>query len=416
MVHGRLDERVGGDLAGEEETRRTDRLELGRDGGDVLSLAGVSQGDGDRVHGALPLAGTRTDATRATDDGRLPVHHLQDALLGARGDAGPAAEAAGEVDDGMLKLSLGRALAHRDRAAFDGAGHTGELQPALEREQGGQRERAGQGGQDDPAHGVRGASLTPDAPSARAERARTLPCERRAVRGLGLLLGRGCLVGGRTIAVGSTRTSGTCSPRHRMKVTPRPYPRRLPLDRDTLALALGLFGAFMNVVWPLFPRRTAMLAAQMGVSVSFAAHYGLTGASTGAVMNVLALAQAGLAIPLAGRPGFRIAYLLTLPVIAAVLWTTWSGAASACAAVGFALISVGRYQLRAVPFRALLLLAVIPWVGHNWIVGSVPGLVADSCAFVVGALMLRRALSSPRATTPADPATPAPTSRVRPSS
>ena len=81
----------------------------------------------------------------------------------------------------------------------------------------------------------------------------------------------------------------------------------------------------MNIIWPLFRSRTGMLLGQCGVSVFFGAHYLLTDAETGAFMNMLALVQALLAIPLGQRPGFRAAYLATLPVIAVAMWMTWAG-------------------------------------------------------------------------------------------
>ena len=168
------------------------------------------------------------------------------------------------------------------------------------------------------------------------------------------------------------------------------------MDQATIAFLLGLAGAAMNIIWPLFRSRTGMLLAQCGVSVFFGAHYLLTDAVTGASMNVLALVQALLAIPLGQRPGFRAAYLATLPVIAGALWMTWAGLPSAFAAVGFALISVGRYQLSTIRFRVLLLVAIPAWVAHNALVGSIPGLIADGCAFVSGALALRIALRNPR--------------------
>lgn len=167
------------------------------------------------------------------------------------------------------------------------------------------------------------------------------------------------------------------------------------MDQPTIAFLLGLAGAVMNVVWPLFPGRRGMLLAQVGVSVFFAAHYYLTDAVTGAVMNVIAMTQALLAIPLGERPGFRVLYLATLPLIAGALYVSWSGLPSAFAAIGFAFVSLGRYQLSTIRFRVLLLIAVGPWAAHNVAVGSIPGLIADTCAFVTGALALRYALRHP---------------------
>ena len=163
---------------------------------------------------------------------------------------------------------------------------------------------------------------------------------------------------------------------------------------NALALGFGIAGALANVLWPLAPGRRGMLLGQVGVSVCFATHYALIGATTGSIMNGLALVQALLAIPLGTRPQFRLAYLATLPVIATALALTWNGAPSAFAAIGFTLVSLGRYQLSPIRFRSLLLLAVLPWVGHNYAVGSMPGLIADSCAFTSGAIALRRAIAA----------------------
>jgi hypothetical protein len=165
---------------------------------------------------------------------------------------------------------------------------------------------------------------------------------------------------------------------------------------ETVAFGFGLAGAAMNIVWPLFRGRRGMLLGQIGVSLFFFTHFVLIGAVTGAIMNVLAVLQALIAVPLGELPGFRIAYLATLPVIATVLALTWAGPPSAFAAIGFALISLGRYQLSPIRFRVYLLAAVLPWVAHNIAVDSIPGLIADGCAFSTGALALRYVLRNSR--------------------
>ncbi|MFT5052809.1 MAG: hypothetical protein ACI8QZ_004247 [Chlamydiales bacterium] len=132
-----------------------------------------------------------------------------------------------------------------------------------------------------------------------------------------------------------------------------------------------------------------MLIAQVVASFFFGTHYLLSDAWTGAGMNLIAMLQALLAIPLGNRPGFRIAYLVTLPVIGAVVWISWAGLPSAFAAAGFALISLGRYQLSPVRFRIFMLAAIPAWVAHNILVGSIPGLIADACAMASGAWMLK---------------------------
>ncbi len=165
----------------------------------------------------------------------------------------------------------------------------------------------------------------------------------------------------------------------------------------TPSFAIGMLGAAFAILWPLCRTRTSMLLMQSGVAVFFALHYVLEGAVTGAVMNGLGLAQGLLAIPLGDKPLFRVAYLATLPLIAFVLVMTWAGAPSAFAAVGFAMISLGRYQLSTVRFRMFLLIAIPCWMLHNASVGSVPGLIADTFALGTSAWMLRRDLQRERA-------------------
>jgi hypothetical protein len=183
------------------------------------------------------------------------------------------------------------------------------------------------------------------------------------------------------------RVTATSSSSATDPLLPESYPTgRYPL---TPAFAIGLVGAALAVAWPLFRSRTHMLLAQSGVALFFGLHYVLEGAITGAAMNALAFTQALLAIPLGGRPGFRLAYLGTLPLIAIALVMTWSGAASVFAGLGFALISLGRYQLSAIRFRAFLLVAVPCWMMHNATVGSAPGLIADTCTLFTSGWMLR---------------------------
>jgi hypothetical protein len=148
-------------------------------------------------------------------------------------------------------------------------------------------------------------------------------------------------------------------------------------DLDPSALALGLAGIALNVTWPLLRGRAAMLGTQALAGLFFLAHYALIGAWTGGIVNGLAALQALAAIPLGRRPGFRIVYLLTIPLIAGVLALSWQGLSSLFAALGMAGISLGRYQTRVLPFRVILVATVPFWTVHNLLVGSLPGLLSD---------------------------------------
>lgn len=144
-----------------------------------------------------------------------------------------------------------------------------------------------------------------------------------------------------------------------------------------LTLALGAAGIALNFAWPLLRGRKAMLAAQAVAGLFFLAHYWTIGAWTGGLVNGLAALQALAAVPLGERPGFRLVYLATLPAIALALAFSWQGWPSLCAALGMAGISLGRYQLRQMPFRVVLVSTIPFWTAHNLLVGSLPGLLSD---------------------------------------
>jgi hypothetical protein len=168
---------------------------------------------------------------------------------------------------------------------------------------------------------------------------------------------------------------------------------------NATALLLGLAGVLLNILWPLRRGRRAMLVLQALSGLCFASHYVMIGAFTGSLMNGMAALQALAAIPLGTRPGFRAVYLLTLPAIALGLALTWTGWASAWAALGMAGISLGRYQTRVLSFRLVLLAAVPCWIGHNLLVGSLPGLLSDTLVTVSSAVGLRRFLRERRTAT-----------------
>jgi len=162
------------------------------------------------------------------------------------------------------------------------------------------------------------------------------------------------------------------------------------------ANALGALGMAMGILWPFFRARTAMLAVQVLGGSFFACHFFLIGAPTGAAMNLLGALQALLAIPLGTRPGFRVIYLISLPLIAAGLILTWTGLPSILAGLALALVSIGRYQTRLIPFRALLAGSIPLWFAHNFLVGSVPGMCSDLLSGTSGLVALGREIRRAR--------------------
>ncbi|NNE69043.1 MAG: YgjV family protein, partial [Rhodothermales bacterium] len=117
---------------------------------------------------------------------------------------------------------------------------------------------------------------------------------------------------------------------------------------------IGFAGVGANTLWPVFRGRTTMLLIQTLGAAAFATHYLLIGADTAATLLVVAGLQALAAIPLGTRASFRLVYLATIPLIALIMAWSWQGLPSVFASLGLATISLGRYQTRIIPFRALL--------------------------------------------------------------
>lgn len=155
-------------------------------------------------------------------------------------------------------------------------------------------------------------------------------------------------------------------------------------------MLFGFAGTGTALVWPICRSRVTILMVQVISNILFAAHYGLLGATTAMTLSALSAAQAAAAIPLGTRPGFRYVYLGTLPVIAGLLMTTWSGAPSALSSAGMTFVSVGRYQTDLLRFRLILALAGPFWFAHNLIVLSYAGMTADIICGAINLYMLSR--------------------------
>ncbi|HZF76192.1 MAG TPA: YgjV family protein [Acetobacteraceae bacterium] len=150
-----------------------------------------------------------------------------------------------------------------------------------------------------------------------------------------------------------------------------------------LAQLAGFGGVAASCLWSFLPTRRLMIAGQMTGAVCFAAHWGLSGNMTAMVLTGLLLAVAGLSLFLDGPAGslqvrlVRAGYVAALlPVVLATV-LTWAGPESAFAAMGTAMGCYARWLTDAGRHRNVLLLSSVPWMAHNLIVLSVPGLLAD---------------------------------------
>lgn len=145
----------------------------------------------------------------------------------------------------------------------------------------------------------------------------------------------------------------------------------------SLATVIGLSGAALGVCWPLMRTRAGMLGAQLAGGCCFVVHFALIAAWTAASINVLAAFQAAAAIPLGNRPGFRLIYIATVPLIAIAVAATWHGLPSAFAGLSVLMISIARYQLDVIRFRQMMLIGMALWLAHDLLVWSVPGMLSD---------------------------------------
>jgi hypothetical protein len=167
--------------------------------------------------------------------------------------------------------------------------------------------------------------------------------------------------------------------------------RMLAVVADSPAAACaGLVGMICLATWPLFRTRSLMLSAYIGNNLAFAVHYALLGEWTAVAMNGLMAVQTVAAIGLVRYPRLRLAYFALVPAMAGVTFLTWQGSSSFLSATAAALSTAGRMQGSQTLLRILLLGSTPFWAGHDLVVGSLPGLIADLLSMATGAAMLLR--------------------------
>lgn len=168
-------------------------------------------------------------------------------------------------------------------------------------------------------------------------------------------------------------------------------------DIGLAAAFLGLGGVASAGAWGLMRDRRAILVGQAAQVACFGGHFALIGAYTGAAMCMLSLVQLTAAALPRGR-GTAVAFWATAPAIAILATLTWHGPASAAAAVGLALGTLGRWQERAVPMRWFFLGSSMAWASHNVLVGSPFGMATDALALATNGWRLWRGMTDGRTT------------------
>jgi hypothetical protein len=170
---------------------------------------------------------------------------------------------------------------------------------------------------------------------------------------------------------------------------------------EWVGTAFGYAGVMANLCWPLLRERKKLLAGQVLACCLMFSHFALLGAWTGAAIMAMAGLQASLAIPLGTDPRFKRVYLASLLLTPVVCAATWLGPPSVFSSLALVIVCIANFQLDPVRQRALLLGAIFAWSAHNFLVGSVPGLVSNTLALLVSGRMLASVYRERKASRPA---------------
>jgi len=173
-----------------------------------------------------------------------------------------------------------------------------------------------------------------------------------------------------------------------------------------IAACAGFVAMICFIGWPLCRTRPTMLLTYIGNNFGFMLHYFLLGQWTAVAMNGVMASQTVVAMYLVERPRLRWIYYSLMPVLVGGILITWHGLASLLAGFAATLSAVGRLQVSERYLRTWLLTSAAIWLGHDFVVGSLPGMTADLLSMTTGAamLLLRSSGSSCRDHQPRRPA------------
>src|SRR5215470_13330039 len=146
----------------------------------------------------------------------------------------------------------------------------------------------------------------------------------------------------------------------------------LIIERPVAACA-GVFGMLCFAAYPLARGRSLLLTNNLG----FAAHYALLDQATAVTMNVMLGMQTLVALGLARWPRLRWTYYALIPVLVVASAMTWQGWLSLLSTTATALSTFGRMQANELALRLLMLASAPVWAAHDFLAGSLPGLLAD---------------------------------------
>ena len=142
-----------------------------------------------------------------------------------------------------------------------------------------------------------------------------------------------------------------------------PTPPSVLFKAMLAAEIFGLAGVVAGSSWGFLKDRRAILGLQAFATVMFGIHYGLLGAWSGAAMCAVTLVQAVASLPEQRSRATTILFWSTVPMIAVLTFLTWNGIASAGAAFGMAMATLGRWQKDTFKLRWFFVLCSLGWGG-----------------------------------------------------
>ncbi len=140
----------------------------------------------------------------------------------------------------------------------------------------------------------------------------------------------------------------------------------------------GAAGVIAGSSWGLLRNRRAILLVQGLGTAFFALHYLMLGAYSGAAMCGTTLLQNATALPERRTRLLKVLFWLSVPMMVALTALTWNGIASAGAAFGLAMATLGRWQTETARLRVFFVFCALGWAVHNLAVGSPFGLASDT--------------------------------------
>lgn len=162
-----------------------------------------------------------------------------------------------------------------------------------------------------------------------------------------------------------------------------PFPSIIVLLNSVFAHVdvFAAVGLVLGFVSGAMPDRRSILLGSAACATCFGLHYLHLGATTGAAMCALSVAQSLTAAGYGGRAErpawFAPFFAASASLVLGLTVVTWAGWPSACAGIGALFALRARLQGEARAMRLHFLGASLAWAGHNLLVGSPFALTCD---------------------------------------